>query len=460
MAAQLLVRLFDVGLGDCIYCRIPDAYRNPQGVNAKRDFHILIDCGSLSGSDYLKKAIATLKPMLPLENGKRRIDLLVVTHEHKDHMTGFGLKIWDDFVFGSIWMNAAMDPNHPEAKNAIKLHGFAATAMARAVSLNLAMSPQLRELAAAMALNADAMKTLRERLPKSSKIKPKYVHADSKPAELALPLDGATIRVIGPERDIDYYYLGDPGDPKLRKGLRNGLRSALGLIENGLPNAAEAVPAAADIKAPANLAPGDFRQLRSRMMSTALAFADLDGKVCNNTSVVLLIEWKGKRLLFVGDAEWDGGFKDGSKGNCAWNVMWNKRKSLLNRPLSFLKIGHHGSTNATPWQQPGVSTKGEPAAILDAILPVTGKAKAQAVVSTFRGNYETIPRTDLLAEIGSRVSSTKNYQSAFAKAGKQSSTVAKFDDFEKASFKKAQPLRTDLERILHDQGFIDVMIEE
>jgi hypothetical protein len=28
--------------------------------------------------------------------------------------------------------------------------------------------------------------------------------------------------------------------------------------------------------------------------------ADLDGKVCNNTSVVLLLEWKGKRLLFVG----------------------------------------------------------------------------------------------------------------------------------------------------------------
>jgi hypothetical protein len=83
-----------------------------------------------------------------------------------------------------------------------------------------------------------------------------------------------------------------------------------------------------------------------------------------------------------------------------------------------LKIGHHGSTNATPWQQPGISTKGEPAAILDAILPLAGKTNAKAVVSTFRGNYETIPRTDLLAEIGSRVSNTKNYQSAFQKAGK------------------------------------------
>ena len=25
-------------------------------------------------------------------NGKRHVDLLVVTHEHKDHMTGFGME--------------------------------------------------------------------------------------------------------------------------------------------------------------------------------------------------------------------------------------------------------------------------------------------------------------------------------------------------------------------------------
>ena len=62
---------------------------------------------------------------------------------------------------------------------------------------------------------------------------------------------------------------------------------------------------------PANISPADFRHLQSRMMSSAFAFAELSSKVTNNTSVVLLIEWKGKRLLFVGDAEWDTKFKDG-----------------------------------------------------------------------------------------------------------------------------------------------------
>ena len=89
MADKLLIRVFDVGLGDCIYCRIPKAHKDG------RDFHILIDCGTLSSTEYLSNAIKNLKPLLPSIGGKRHVDLLVVTHEHKDHMTGFGMKLWD-----------------------------------------------------------------------------------------------------------------------------------------------------------------------------------------------------------------------------------------------------------------------------------------------------------------------------------------------------------------------------
>ena len=445
MADKLLIRLFDVGLGDCIYCRIPE------GHTGGRDFHILIDCGTLSSTSLLSAALTRLKPMLPLVDNKRRIDLLVVTHEHKDHMTGFGMKLWDDFSFGAIWMNAAMDPNHPEAKKAQKLHGFAAGAMAEALRLNVALGPELAQLASAVALNADAMKTLRETLPKASKIKPTYVHADSSKKELALPLKGASLSVLGPERDIDFYYLGDAGDPSLRH--------LLGFIDTGLPSVPSAVPAAGAVATPTNLDPADFRKLRSRMLSTALAFADLDGKVCNNTSVVLLLEWHGKRLLFVGDAEWDGGYSEGKKGNCSWNVMWNLRKKALGGALAFYKIGHHGSVNATPWGQTATAAKGEPLAILNAILPVGSKAKAKAVVSTQRGNYPTIPRTDLLAEIGKRVSNTKTYATAFKQAKLKTSDVPMFEELEKGAFAEPQPLRTDLERMLGAQGFIDIEID-
>ena len=45
MADELLIRLYDVGLGDCIYVRIP-------GKTAKKEdaFHMLIDCGTLGAS--------------------------------------------------------------------------------------------------------------------------------------------------------------------------------------------------------------------------------------------------------------------------------------------------------------------------------------------------------------------------------------------------------------------------
>ena len=444
MADKLLIRMFDVGLGDCIYCQIPEAHAEG------RDFHIFIDCGTLSSTDNLSTAIENLKPLLPVIKGKRHIDLLVVTHEHKDHMTGFGMKLWDDLSFGAIWMSAAMDPKHPEAEKAKKLHTFAAGAMAEALRLNLALGPELTELANAMALNDDAMKTLRDTLPKASQIKPTYVHADSSKSELKLPLNGASISVLGPERDIDFYYLGNEGDPSLRH--------ALGLIEAGLPSVSSAVPDATVVATPTNLNPADFRQLRSRMLSTALAFADLDGKVCNNTSVVLLLEWKGKRLLFVGDAEWDGGFKKG-KANSSWNVMWNLHKERLKGALAFLKIGHHGSVNATPWGQTTAASNGEPLAILNAILPPASKAKAKAIVSTNRGNFATIPSTDFLAEIGNRVSNTKSYDAAFKRAGLKTSNVPKFGEFERASFAKPQPLRTDLERMLGSKGFIDAEID-
>ena len=45
MGNQLLVRAYNVGCGDCIYVRIPDA---------KDGFHILIDCGKKGGAELLE----------------------------------------------------------------------------------------------------------------------------------------------------------------------------------------------------------------------------------------------------------------------------------------------------------------------------------------------------------------------------------------------------------------------
>ena len=195
--------------------------------------------------------------------------------------------------------------------------------------------------------------------------------------------------------------------------------------------------------------PGDFRQLRSRMLSTALAFADLDGKVCNNTSVVLLIEWKGKRLLFVGDAEWDAAFKEG-KGNCSWNVMWNLRKERIKGPLAFYKIGHHGSVNATPWGMTPAASKGRATrhSRCDPATEVESKGKGDRFDASRElpdDPAHRSPRRDRDAGV-----QYQELRRRVQKAGKKTSDVPLFDDKEKKSFAKPQPLRTDLERMLVD----------
>ena len=86
MADELLIRVYDVGLGDCILCRIPGAMRVD---GAAADFHMLIDCGSWSGGRFLEAALKNLATRLPdTDGGKKRLDLLVITHEHKDHIAG------------------------------------------------------------------------------------------------------------------------------------------------------------------------------------------------------------------------------------------------------------------------------------------------------------------------------------------------------------------------------------
>jgi hypothetical protein len=208
----------------------------------------------------------------------------------------------------------------------------------------------------------------------------------------------------------------------------------------------------ADVARPSNISSADFRKLQSRMLSNALSFVLDDTTIQNNCSAVLLIEWRGRRLLFVGDAEWTNKFKKGSK-NGSWNVMWNERRDLLDAPLDFLKIGHHGSHNATPWKR-DKDGQDEVNQIFNAILPLPPEGErptALCVVSTKRKQYTTIPDGELLVELGKRVANTRNYLTEFQDADEDFDPLVEIFNYSVMKTYSSPPLQ----REVGDLGWLD-----
>lgn len=355
------VRAYNVRFGDCILISF-----NKAGT----DRHILIDFGNAPGGvrsqGGLNDVFNPVARDLANVTGKR-IDLLVMTHEHLDHMEGFLSEraIFDKIQVGEVWMSVMSSPDYynrfpqaePEKRARLALY---ATALrwdreGRFDRLPDSIQSLIANNVLAVA-NKERIDYIRSLVPKK---RLKYLSRRSKAISVPSLGSGVKLEVLAPEEDASVYYGAGGHRFWLDATARFG-----GSLDSRNRRATAKIP-----KAPSHIAPDEFELLRDEIADLDLTDLLAIDKAANNTSLVLRLTVNGKVLLFPGDAEGE-----------SWAIM--KKKRLL-APVDLIKLAHHGSINGMPFQ-------GTEDVMADVLKP--GK-KTVALVCTCRDVYGNTSET-------------------------------------------------------------------
>ena len=368
--AGLKVRMYRVGFGDFFLLTVP----TPAG-----NRFVVIDCGVFKGKTgkgdigSIEDAVEDLHKTTGGE-----LALVIMTHRHADHIAGFSrVAKFREFTVGMVWMPYWEQFNDAKAADA---SGLQADINELAMRLGMQFGGRT-DPAAQLALdqlwnatgidfsaaakgdrrkggNAVALDLLKTQFGNNGKNVRYYAAGDE--AELPAALKGSLqAQILGPPPKEAQVFL-ELTD--LKKGVGQYLDAVAGADADNQSirpfrpewsaGAREAYPATD----PGNF-PVDYDKITGMVDSAqpdllAAAAAKID-TFLNNQSLVVLFTVGAKKLLFVGDAQagnWEywlyklnAPVKDPTK---AGDLAEESRKLL--QAVDFYKVGHHGSTNATP----------------------------------------------------------------------------------------------------------------
>jgi beta-lactamase superfamily II metal-dependent hydrolase len=374
--------MYNVGFGDCFLLSWP---------GADRTVKVLIDCGTHShcpGPRPIGEVVEQIVEDVRESDGTPRIDVVVGTHRHQDHVSGFGSALWDEVEVAEVWMPWTEHPTDPEAGRIRETQSRAAKRLHAEASALAAEVEPLREsllaLSANSLTNAPAMETLHHGF--KGKPKRRFLPTETQGRESfeAVCLPGALVHVLGPSRDPDV--IRDMNPPAGRSYLRMTEERERGGDGPWLPFRpswkVSREQMASDTET-AHLVPGRATDLRTIHnygeldSETRLDLAVQLEKGVNGTSLVLVFEIGRACLLFSGDAQWG-----------TWRVALEdpEWRNLLAR-TSFCKVGHHGSHNATP---------------RDLLEGALGEGFAAMVSTRSMSNWPDIPRAPLLERLAEK----------------------------------------------------------
>jgi beta-lactamase superfamily II metal-dependent hydrolase len=333
---SIRIRMYNVGFGDCFLISFP---------GADRPRTMLVDCGQHSASDkpfdLEDDVVTTLLRDVTDRHAGPRIDVVVLSHRHQDHVKGFEDPRWDGVEVGEVWMPWTENPNDPVARSLLERQSGAALRLSSLVGAGnpaqlVALNSLTNEKAMATLHAGFSGSPLRRFLPEPLSDEP-----GTKSSEFAVVhsdlLPGVTVRLLGPSRDEAVIRRMDPPETERFLGEPGG-----DVISTGtpLPFAAWRVDQRAFKETPEN-EHLDLRNLgeivKAGREDPYLLSVAVEQTV-NNTSLMLLIQLGRASLLFPGDSQWG-----------SWDRVLRSEegRELLSR-TTFYKVGHHGSHNATP----------------------------------------------------------------------------------------------------------------
>jgi hypothetical protein len=375
VAKKARIRMYRQGLGDCFLLTLP-------GKNGAT-FRMLVDCGALKSKHYGATEMRNVVADIKKETKGAKLDVIALTHEHWDHISGFSKNeakdLFDSFKAREVWTAWTEQPNNKAAKELKDEF----KKKKQAVALALKMLPKGVAAAAASKyahaiselfnFNAGlgvAGANLTAEAWKNAMSLGKCRYCDPKEAPLALDeLPGVRFYVLGPPEDPDYirrkvskaetydqaaFALFDSFMLGLDRDGSSGLSSRARPFEQEHCIAeGEALKRQFFLTHYGKKADSQsWRRIDNDWLNMAGELALHLDSYTNNTCLAFAIELidSGKVLLFPGDAQvgnwlswdthsWTVKTKDGQPTTV-------KVDDLLERTV-FYKVGHHGSHNAT-----------------------------------------------------------------------------------------------------------------